>query len=437
MRGVALRGPAAGGWLASLPVEIAALLRSAADAGGATATPVAWVGGGVRDLLLGRSLDPRDLDLVVEGALEPFVDELARRVEAERVGFSAFLTAEIELRGGGRIDVARARSETYGAPAALPRVAPADLDADLRRRDFTVNCMAIRLPESVGRSEPLLHDPLGGRADLGAGRLRVLHGDSFRDDPTRLYRGTEFEARLGLRFDGATEHAAVAAVADGVVDRLSGARLRAVLRRSFGRRSSMIAALTGAQRRGLVAAIDSALRFEPARAPWLERAAEWLELHAGERPLAPAGSPALLGLVLLFLALDLGEDSRRRIAARLGLDRGGSALLCERGPRLAAMRLDPDEPPSRLHARLDPLSEIELALLAARDPVAATVVARELIEWRSVRLTIDGDDLLTHGIAPGPGVGAALARTLEARIDGRIEAAAELRFALSQARSEA
>ena len=74
----------------------------------------------------------------------------------------------------------------------------ATVEEDLRRRDFSVNAMALALqPSAFGR----LLDPLGGRLDLGKRRLRPLHPLSFVEDPTRIFRAARYAARLGFRLD--------------------------------------------------------------------------------------------------------------------------------------------------------------------------------------------------------------------------------------------
>ena len=105
-----------------------------------------------------------------------------------------------------RVDLARTRSETYARPGSLPAVEPAGIEADLLRRDFTVNAMALRL----GNGDSLL-DPAGGRGDLERRVIRVLHRESFRDDPTRIFRAVRYAARLGFELDPETDELARAA----------------------------------------------------------------------------------------------------------------------------------------------------------------------------------------------------------------------------------
>ncbi len=99
--------------------------------------------------------------------------------EHERFG-----TALVEW-DGGRIDVATRRAESYPAPGALPEVRAGTEQEDLERRDFTVNAIAVRLGGERRGEVRAVPDALG---DLEHGRLRVLHEQSFTDDPTRLLR---------------------------------------------------------------------------------------------------------------------------------------------------------------------------------------------------------------------------------------------------------
>src|SRR6187200_3214815 len=167
--------------------ELEAVRQAAED-------PVYLVGGAVRDLLLGRGSS--DIDLVVVGD----AGKLAARLGAETVEHERFATAKVEL-DGHEVDIATARTEAYPSPGALPVVEPADsIEADLGRRDFTINAMAVPLSGGDG-----LIDPHGGRADLENGLLRVLHARSFEDDPTRAIRAARYAARLGLRLEDETE----------------------------------------------------------------------------------------------------------------------------------------------------------------------------------------------------------------------------------------
>ena len=137
--------------------------------------------------------------------------------EHERFG-----TATVRA-GALQFDLATTRSESYSEPGALPDVTAAGLAEDLRRRDFSINAMAVALSgDDLGR----LYDPCGGLADLEAGVVRVLHPGSFLDDPTRLLRAVRYETRLGFAMDEDSERVARAAIAEEAMSTVSGARVR-------------------------------------------------------------------------------------------------------------------------------------------------------------------------------------------------------------------
>ncbi|MCY7367294.1 MAG: poly(A) polymerase, partial [Chamaesiphon sp.] len=102
---------------------------------------------------------------------------------------------------------------SYPYPAANPEVSASSIDQDLYRRDFTINALAWRLTPSL---DPPLLDLFGGLIDLQAKQLRVLHPNSFVDDPTRIFRGARFAVRLGFKFEPQTAAYIRAAISSGV-----------------------------------------------------------------------------------------------------------------------------------------------------------------------------------------------------------------------------
>src|SRR5579872_2497917 len=164
-------------------------------------------GGAVRDLTSGFSI--RDLDFSVQGnALKLQKDLEKGGLLIDGIDNDArvlFLSGPT----GVRIEVASTRSETFPKPGK-PHYGPANMLEDLRRRDFTVNAMALSLnPGSRG----LLMDPFNGVADIEAKHIRVLHNYSFLEDPSRLIRAIRFatrfqwtlEEKTQLRYESAKE----------------------------------------------------------------------------------------------------------------------------------------------------------------------------------------------------------------------------------------
>jgi poly(A) polymerase len=158
------------------------------------------VGGAVRDLLLGRGADEIDLDLTTDA--RPDEIEAAVRPWADAVWLQGKRFGTIGCRKGDRhYEITTHRAEAYDPASRKPDVAFADdVEADLARRDFTVNAMALLLPVDGEAAPPVLVDPSGGAADLAARRLRtpLAPEESFSDDPLRMLRAARFLAGYDL-----------------------------------------------------------------------------------------------------------------------------------------------------------------------------------------------------------------------------------------------
>jgi tRNA nucleotidyltransferase (CCA-adding enzyme) len=148
-------------------------------------------GGAIRDIISGGTI--RDLDFTVQG------NPLKLQKDLEKAGAKITALEEdirtifISLPGNARAEISMARTEVYEKTGKPPVVTSATIHEDLRRRDFTVNAMALSLNEG---SRGLLLDPFNGVADIEAKLIRILHNYSFLEDPSRLIRATRFAARF-------------------------------------------------------------------------------------------------------------------------------------------------------------------------------------------------------------------------------------------------
>jgi tRNA nucleotidyltransferase (CCA-adding enzyme) len=429
--------------------RVAAVARLAAELG----LEVFLVGGTVRDLLLGRS--GPDLDFVTVGDATPLAAAAARELGGRLVRHPAFLTADVVDGAGGQLDFATARRETYREMAALPVVEPAGLDADLRRRDFTINAMALRLALPGPAAAPPLDpegivDPHGGRRDVEAGALRVLHDRSFLDDPTRVLRGVRFELRLGFRFTPETETLARRALAEGAFARLTGGRLRHEVQLLLAEETEPAdprpAGLAGAAESvprplavldrladlGLLAAIHPRLTLDAAARARLNRVARELAWYRSAGCTGPPVRAWLLWLMALSAGLQDGE--RGEVATRLMLAGEELSLVSGFGGRLAAARprLAAGARPHQVDEALARLTGEELLLLGAEGGETLAWVRRYLSELRPLALAIRGADLEASGVPRGPAIGDALRATRRARLDGTIGREGELAFALAR-----
>ena len=376
---------------------------------------LALVGGAVRDLLLGRA--PRELDVVAAGDAASLARELGSVLGATTTEHGRFGTAVVEWEAG-RIDIAERRAESYPAPGALPDVRPGTIEEDLRRRDFTVNAIAVPLG---GARRGELDAAEHALEDLAAGRLRVLHERSFLDDPTRLLRLARYRARLGFEAEAHTAELAAQALAAGALATVSRARIGAELRLALGE-ADAVAAIVALSGLGVLSALDGRLAFDE---PLARRA---LALLPGDGrvdlllmaclllPLSasPAEDPEPVMFELLDgLEFTSGERERVMRAALHARALAGQLALAER--------------PSELRRALSKhtLEAIALGGAMGADAGGASGSAGEAAgQWlerlRHVRLAITGEDLLAAGVPAGPEIGTRLAAALARKLDGEL-----------------
>jgi tRNA nucleotidyltransferase (CCA-adding enzyme) len=381
--------------------------------------PTYLVGGWVRDLLRGE-LPDRGPDLVVEGDAPLVARALADRLGGEVREYERFRTAIVRI-GDVEVDLVTSRKESYDAPGALPRVEAAPLREDLARRDFAVNAMAIGLKgDDLGH----LYDPHGGLSDLDAGLLRVLHDQSFRDDPTRLLRGVRFEARLGFSFDPDTEVLAREAVAAEALATVSSDRTGRELVKIL-EETEAPAAVKRLKELEIHTALHPALDPEPEQVASAALGAVTLGANRVTSELAAmvVENPQELDLWVAALPLEARDRDAVARAARVA-------------PRLCTALREREHTPSELRELLggEPPEALALALAlgAPADPVI-----RWATSLSAVGLEIGGDDLLEAGVPEGPAIGRALEETLRRKLDGLVDGRdEELETALALARSD-
>jgi tRNA nucleotidyltransferase (CCA-adding enzyme) len=200
--------------------EAYAHIRSLGATAERSGHPCYLVGGIVRDIILNvRSLD---IDLVSDGAIT-WVPEIMKNRSVKKIIRSQFSTVKVLFTKGFIFDIARARKETYPAPASLPVIEPGSLVEDSARRDFTINTLLMDISET---RFGLIRDFCGGIADLQDGIIRVLHERSFVDDPTRIFRAVKFKHRLAFRFDQQTARLMNSAIRRRFIQKLTPQRIR-------------------------------------------------------------------------------------------------------------------------------------------------------------------------------------------------------------------
>lgn len=399
-----------------VPAPLLSLLEETGELADGRRVRVYAVGGFVRDLLLG--IPNLDLDLVVEGDGIRFAKALARRYRARVTTHDRFGTATVTLADGQTLDVATARTESYEAPGALPTVRRSSIKEDLRRRDFTINTLAIRLnADHLGD----LVDLHGGLRDLQNKTIRVLHGLSFIDDPARVFRAIRLEQRLGFQPDQDTVVLMTESVKMGLLHRLSPSRLSAELHHVLSEREP-VKTLAGLAGYNVLQFIHPRLKWSPGLARLMKAVEKAVEWHAGFSP-GPLASPwVVYGMALLDA---FPQPAVQETLARLTFPRRQTQSLLRASQESTRLlrTLDRTVKPSETFRALRNVPEETLMFLMAKTRSKRTKqkIVDMVATYRRMRPILSGTDLKTMGLKPGPSYNRILDLLLDARLDGTVE----------------
>jgi tRNA nucleotidyltransferase (CCA-adding enzyme) len=407
-----------------LPREVVTLLEEAGRLADRSDVALFVVGGCVRDLLLG--IQNLDLDLVVEGDGIAYARKLGEVLHARVKVHERFGTAVLLLPDGFTLDVATARTEYYEYPTALPTVEQSSIKKDLYRRDFTINALAVRLNEK-GFGEVL--DFYGGQRDLNDKVVRVLHGLSFVEDPTRVFRAIRFERRFGFHLGRDTAALIGGAVKMNLFHRLSGHRVLEELKLLLGEREPKHAV----QRLGdfdLLKFIHPKLELNnrlKALLDAIEQAVDWYRLLYLDRKME-AWLVYMMGLLEVLPERAVTEVLKRfpfsePETAKLKMARAGCHAVIRRLGGKTVLK------PAEIYRLLSGLSDEALLSLMAKskgDSVKRQVSAL-LTTYQQVKPVLTGADLKAMGLKPGPKFRQILDRLLDARLNGEVKTEAEER----------
>lgn len=409
----------------ALSTERQHLLHMIADVAGGLGFPIYMVGGSVRDLMLGRAIN--DIDLTIEGDAGALAESILRRIGGKIMIHSRFGTARWTptesiyerlnvpvpqiMDFPPHLDFVSARSEIYTQPGALPTVKMSSIEDDLRRRDFTINAMAMRL-DGINFGELL--DVVDGQSDLERGMIRVLHPKSFVDDPTRMFRAIRYARRYDFEVDPDTlrlfNDGAKSILAD-----LSGERLRHELDLMFDE-ENRIPMLERSKELGLLSVVH----------PALLRADHNRLIQINEKISESYGKievPDILSFTqtlewILYL-MNLSEKDIEGIAERLTFP----VLLTKAVSAASSLYRDlpsfEDWKPSQWTFHLDELPSI--AVFAVCLAVSEQHLREYLTTWRNIKPFTTGDDLKELGLDPGPRYKEILSRLRAAWLDGELK----------------
>jgi tRNA nucleotidyltransferase (CCA-adding enzyme) len=384
------------------------------------------VGGAVRDLTYGQQVI-RDLDFAVEGNVQKILRQLSPRgtrkgsadptpgVAFEEMHFNKHLgAAEITFENGARTEVAMCRNEFYTKPGRRPEIYPAMIFEDLKRRDLSINAMAVSLhPNSRG----LLLDPTNGAADIERRELRVLHNRSFSEDSSRIYRLVRLGARLDFRPEDRTGSLLASALENRLWQRLDpemqARELRAILHEENpGKALKALAA------RGLLTGLDK--KLSASRIPY-----ESFNKVRAVAQTIPGADPYLLNFHCLVERL--GGGQRKRLAQKALRDAKTvrMALGLEAAARKLARILSGSKAaaPSQAYALLngEPLPLLLFLLVKFREAKIQNRVKNFLFKAPIVRARLPRAELQALGVKPGPKFEEMLEEVFADQLDGKLK----------------
>jgi len=370
------------------------------------------VGGCVRDLILKRKV--LDLDVVIEGDAITVARKFSSDCAGKFIAYPQFGTATVFLPNGRAVDFASVRQESYLHPGALPVVAKGNIKDDLFRRDFTVNAMAIVInPQCFGQ----LVDHYGGLNDIKSKRIRVLHDQSFVDDPTRILRAVRFEQRFQFRIEPATLCLLRQSLKNGAPATVKPQRYF----EEFKKNLQELNVSKNLRRLSKLEALDflgHPFKLERRHMRLLRETSKillWADKNLTDCPSQNRWSAFLMiifdgmpsvRVVRILEKFSVANVDRKKMIGSLSSGKILAKLALSLRKAFEAMR---------------PLSVEELLFLRAKTLSAAARVRIEkhLLQWRHLKLQINGDDLKRLGIPSGKNYKIILDEVLCALVEGR------------------
>ncbi|ACB53555.1 poly(A) polymerase/tRNA nucleotidyltransferase family protein [Crocosphaera subtropica ATCC 51142] len=402
------------------------------------------VGGAVRDLLLTRNYEKvllQDIDLVVDG-FHRSADvgagvELASTIQKKYSNCRLSVHGEFQTAallwhkdpefGSLWLDIATSRTEFYPYPAANPEVEASSIRQDLYRRDFTINALAVRLtPPREGE----LLDFFGGLLDLKAKEVRVLHANSFIEDPTRIYRAVRFAVRLKFEIEPQTEAYIRYAIESGIYEKLRlknhvapalttrlKAELKYILEANYWKPAlQLLSELDALKCLHNQVSLDDKIWWQ------IRCASRWLKYLDPDNKIGHW----LIRLEILISQINIKE--RKQLAQNLQLPKESLERIEIVNTLSSEIQenLKKYDKTSEKYKQLYRYKLPDLMLVAVNcNKKIRRIIWQYLTQWSKVESPLNGNDLKRMGYKPGPKYKMVLDRLLSLTLDGEIQSKEE------------
>lgn len=383
------------------------------------------VGGMVRDLLLG--FNNLDIDIVVEDHAK---DSPAKRLadalvqKSSKYELSAkhdrFHTAKVIFNVNGKkipVDLASTREENYKESAGLPDVTLTNLKNDLKRRDFTINALAVSLmPDDFGE----IADFFNGLEDLISKKINIvpneerLQNNTFIEDPTRMIRAVRFACKLGFKIEENTlkllKETMDSGAFDNLIEKIRGDRVKIEIRYLFNL-SNIKEAVKAFLESGIYRMVSVELNNEAGNMKQEEHPASYLV------PRASFSNQWLIYLALVMKDLNCSKQEQimknlQMTGSEVGIIKDGFNVFNElqKKESIDSMTIYHE----LRNVSLESISIIKL--LNTKHPMLNTLIDEYLSKTSKIKLEITGQDLINMGVKEGKKIGEILDKVLEMKI---------------------
>jgi len=373
-------------------------------------------GGTVRDLVTGASL--RDLDFTVEGNPSKIAHELEKGGAKILSEDEKSRQVEVLFAGDCEGSISGARDDHYVRPGTRPEIRWSTIMEDLRRRDFSLNAIAISLnPASRG----LLLDPTNGLSDIERAEVRALTIHSFTNQPVRLLRLLRFAARMGFKIEQRTQEwfdlAMERKLQDTITPEDAGDELRAVAREE---RPAVV--LKAWEEHGLLEAVNPVLAKKHPAYDAISR------LMKVREDMFTAGFRPRLAVPMLLAVLGrLKEREQSSVLSKAGFRSAEAEAVL--GFEEETLRVQKELAGRKMHAPIDayrflekvPLEQIAHLLAESNNSAALSKIRAYLNKWRPIRngVPVVATELAALGMARGPKFDQVVEQVFAMQLTGR------------------
>jgi len=398
----------------AVPENILKAVYICADAADNAGISVFLIGGAVRDIIIGKKFF--DTDITVQANAVKFAEFLEKtypdKCKIKEI-HEKFGTAKILFSINGEqidIDLASTRKESYPYPASLPLVEEigCELYEDVKRRDFSINSMAVALNKANFGE---LIDFMGGYEDVLNKNIRILHNKSFIDDPTRIIRALKFRVRFNYELEKNTKKLQEKCLKSGMFDNLCGERIKSELKQSFNLNNPEIMEIF--LNENIYKLVNKNLNMPDSVEEFANSCAKTISAYS------KFINPGFIWLVYLgVLLLEFPQEKIAEISYNLYLSGIETEILNGAGILFKnSASIEQDLTNYEIYESFEGFLPESIMILMIAKPHLQEKACLYFKKFKNIKIYTTGQTLIDSGLKPGPIYGEILSKLLKAKIN--------------------